>query len=186
MALDHILIGIARTPASGYDIKARFGEVFSHFWNAELPQIYRTLKRLEADGLLKSRAQASDKGPEKRVYQATRRGHAALQAWLAAGPEFGNERHHYLAQVFFLDEFGDLQRSRAFFDDLLARLQATRAGLGAIEQQWAAQDPRFPDALPSADFHAHLTLRLGVVKTDAQIAWAQQCIERIERRKEHA
>lgn len=183
MALDHILLGLARTPASGYDIKARFREVFSHFWNAELPQIYRTLKRLEADGLVRGHSEASTKGPDKRVYETTRKGHAALRAWLAAGPEFGNERLSYLAQVFFLDALGDAARSRAFLEALLERLRGELAALAAIEQQWAAQDPRFPDALPDADFHAHLTLRLGLRKLEAIVAWATECIERVARRE---
>ena len=36
MSLEHILLGLLREPASGYDLKAIFDERIQHFWAAEL------------------------------------------------------------------------------------------------------------------------------------------------------
>ncbi|MYK68861.1 MAG: PadR family transcriptional regulator, partial [Gammaproteobacteria bacterium] len=44
MSLDHILLGLLRDPATGYDLKSAFSERIRHFWSAELSQIYPALK----------------------------------------------------------------------------------------------------------------------------------------------
>ena len=79
MSLDHILLGLLREPRSGYDLKSRLDEAVRYFWPAELTQIYRILKRLEGEGLLRSRMVASDKGPARRVYSLTPAGRRTLQ-----------------------------------------------------------------------------------------------------------
>jgi len=79
MSLDHILLGLLREPASGYDLKDAFNETVAHFWSAELSQIYPTLKRLEERGLLRSRREPSPKGPDRRVYRLTGEGREELR-----------------------------------------------------------------------------------------------------------
>ena len=63
MNLDVILLAMLTRPANGYDLKAAFDKSANHFWPAELSQIYRTLKRLEESGFLKSRTELSERGP---------------------------------------------------------------------------------------------------------------------------
>lgn len=180
MALDHILLGILRTPASGYEVKGQFDQVFRHFWAAELSQIYRTLRRLEAQGLLASRAESSARGPARRVYQTTAKGRQRLRQWLAA-PEFGDERLTYLSQVYFLDESRDPADALRFMRALRDRFAAQRAELVAVERSWRA-DPRYPDALPDEEFHPQLTLALGLSKLAALQEWAEESLARIEAR----
>ena len=69
MNLDSILLAMLTEPATGYELKTAFDQSASHFWPAELSQIYRTLKRLEEAGRLKSRSEPSDRGPDRRVYR---------------------------------------------------------------------------------------------------------------------
>jgi len=180
MALEHILLGILRKPASGYEVKAHFDRVFRHFWAAELSQIYRTLRRLEDEGLLASRAEASAKGPSKRVYQATARGRQRLRHWLTV-PEVGDERLTYVSQVYFLAELRDAATTRRFMRALHDHFAARLAELEAIEQGWR-QDPRYPDALPDEDFHPQLTLALGLRKLAASVAWADETLARLAAR----
>src|ERR1700740_1459020 len=52
VSLEHILLGLLRQPASGYDLKAVLDHGIGHFWGAELSQIYPSLRRLEKRGLL--------------------------------------------------------------------------------------------------------------------------------------
>lgn len=63
MSLEHILLGLLREPASGYDLKKLFDERIDYFWAAELSQIYPTLKRLEQRGWIRGREAASSRGP---------------------------------------------------------------------------------------------------------------------------
>lgn len=186
MSLDGILLGILNDkPATGYEIKQAFDEVFSHFWSATLPQIYRTLRKLEEEGLLSSREEPSDKGPERRVYRIGAKGRTALRRWLNDGPDFGNERIHWLAQTFFLAALGERAQQRAFLVRLRDALRAERDTLHAIAVGWATEDPRYPD-FPDDDasFFAQLTLDLGIDKLGAKLAWAERCLQRLETRTE--
>lgn len=86
MSLEHILLGLLREPATGYDIKNAFSASVRHFWSAELSQIYPTLKRLEQRRMLRSRLEPSPKGPNRRVYTLTEEGRADCCAGCAAVP----------------------------------------------------------------------------------------------------
>lgn len=184
MSLDHILLGILRRPGTGYDIKAAFDEVFNYFWQAQQSQIYRTLKRLEAEGSLASRNEPSDRGPDRRVYRITERGRERLREWLSGDPVVGEDRHTYLAQIYFLDELNDFEASLAFMKRLHAMLVERHETLKGIDAYWRDQDPDYPDPRDPADFHAALTLDLGLMKTRAQVEWARKSLQRIEQRME--
>lgn len=182
MGLDHILLGILRTPASGYEIKQQFDQVFSHFWAADLPQIYRTLNRMEGDGLLTASTAASSKGPERRVYRVTASGRRALRKWLSTAPSLATERIEYLAQTYFLGALDDDQAALSFMRELRDVLSKELKALEAIAAGWAAQDPSYPDPADRDDFYAQLTLDLGLHKLATKVEWAERCITRIEKR----
>lgn len=72
-----------RGPLSGYQVKQVYEVSASFFWNVSYGQIYPTLKGLERDGLV-SHATERDAGrPERRIYEITDAGRAALDEWLA-------------------------------------------------------------------------------------------------------
>lgn len=182
MSLDHILLGILRTPASGYEIKQQFDQIFSHFWAADLPQIYRTLNRLERGGLLAVTTEPSERGPARRVYRLTPAGQTALRTWLTSAPTLATERIGYLAQTFFL---GALEDDRAALKVMLLLRAALEGELGVLQgiaRGWAAEDPEYPDCREAGDFYAQLTLDLGIQKLTTKVAWASRCIRRIENR----
>ncbi len=180
MALEHILLGLLRQPGSGYDIKTAFEEAIGHFWAAELSQVYPALKRMEKDGLLNSEAVASDRGPPRKVYSITPAGRESLRAWLSARPAVGQERLEWLAQVWFMSETP--ARALPFFESLRGEFAKELAALQAIETNWRAEDPRYPDALPDDEFFMQLTLALGLKKLRAKVDWCDECIGRIAAR----
>jgi PadR family transcriptional regulator, regulatory protein AphA len=186
MSLDNILLGLLRQPASGYDLKRVFDESIGHFWAAELSQIYPTLKRLEKRGWLGSRKVDSQQGPGRCVYQTTAAGRAALRDWLESGPQLGDERFAYLAQVYFMDELGDASKTLRF----LVRLRESVSGkldlLQQTESRWAQLDARYPDQLPAFDFHVQLTLRMGLMTLAAKLEWCDESIRRVRSRAERA
>lgn len=182
MSLPHILLGLLREPASGYDLKTRFEESARHFWSAELSQIYPTLKRMERKGWLTSDTEPSDRGPDRRVYDVTAVGRAELVRWLESGPRMGTERFAYLGQISFMDELGDLAATREFMVALRARLASWLAELRAIEAEMARQCPGFPDGLSASDFHGHVALRMGLHSIAAKLEWCDETIGRIDRR----
>src|SRR5688500_1608528 len=118
MNLDHILLGLLQSPATGYDLKRLFDEGIGSFWAAEFSQIYSTRNRLEAAGLLRSWKEPSSKGPQRRVYEITPAGRNALAEWLKSPPVVRDERHSYLAQLYLMSALGDLSQSLRFMEAL--------------------------------------------------------------------
>lgn len=179
MSLDHLLLGLVREPASGYDLKRLFDERIAHFWAAELSQIYPALKRLEGRGWLRGRHAASKRGPGRRVYGLTPAGRRELRHWLADPPHFGDERFPYLAQLYFMGELGDPRRTIRFLRQVWEHLSAKLMALRSLERMWIEADPRYPDRLPLEDLHVHLALRKGLVSLEASLAWCEESIARL-------
>ena len=181
MSLPHVLLGMLAEPASGYDLKQRFERSVRYFWYAELSQIYPALARLEKQGLLSSKKEPSDKGPDRKVYTRTAKGKKELKSWLMEGPVMRTERLAYLTQVFFLNEIPN-DRRIAFFEELRTDFVQRLEELKAIESWWAQEDPRFPDRLPDDELVKHMTLRSGLMKYKLMADWCDECLERLRQR----
>lgn len=182
MSLECILLGLLCHARSGYDLKAEFDGGVRHFWQANLAQIYPTLKRLEARGLLRSTTRPSARGPDRRVYRTTARGRTALVEWLSGEPDVGDVRLTFLAQVFFLGALNDRRAAMRFMHRLREQLDARLKQLRTIETSWRAADPKYPDELDDNDFFAQFTLDLGLRTAESRLKWCDDCIKRIERR----
>ena len=183
MSLNHILLGLLRDPATGYDLKNAFSQSARHFWSAELSQIYPTLKRLEQRGLLRSRVEPSPKGPNRKVYWLTDEGRAELLRWLHAGPAVGTERFAYLAQLYFMDALGRPSRNPGVHDGAPGEpgplAGATPGGgargcrrprrcSGALQRRW------FPPLRGACEWAS--------IPSDAKVAWCDETLAAIDRR----
>lgn len=182
MSLDHILLGLLRDPATGYDLKSAFSERIRHFWSAELSQIYPTLKRLEGREMLRSRVEPSAKGPNRRVYSLTDTGRGELLRWLCSGPVVGTERFAYLAQLYFMDALGDLVETRAFTMALRDHLVRWLAQLESLEREVTAAHGDAPEHYSDAGFHRFATLRMGIHSIGSKVAWCDETLAAIDRR----
>jgi len=179
MSLDHILLGLLRQPGSGYDLKKVFDERIGYFWAAELSQIYPTLQRLERRRWIRGRNAPSKRGSGRRVYEITPSGRRALREWLRGEPQFGDERFSFLAQVYFMDELGDLGLTVKFFRRMRDHFASKLEALRAIERQWAESDPNYPDVLAAEELHLQLALRKGLLSLEAHVAWCDEAIRRL-------
>ena len=182
MSLDHILLGLLREPATGYDLKNAFSENVRHFWSAELSQIYPSLKRLEQRRMLRSRLEPSPKGPNRRVYTLTEEGRAELLRWLRGGPAVGTERFAYLAQLYFMDAVGDIDETRAFMTALRDHLSRWLAQLWAVERDVIATHGDAPERYSDAGFHHFAALRMGIHSIGSKVAWCNETLAAIDRR----
>ncbi len=182
MSLPHLLLGMLRTPATGYDLKQTFDRTLRHFWTAELSQIYPTLQQLERDGYLRSARAPSARGPARRLYRRTAAGRRHLLAWLGEAPHVGDQRLAWLGQLCFMAETRSTRRAARFLGELRDHFATLLERYRTIEAQWFRPLRGFPDALPLDDLHAHFTLRAGVARTKAAVAWCDECLARIRRR----
>jgi DNA-binding PadR family transcriptional regulator len=100
MALEHaILVSLLEKPGSGYELARRFERSIGYFWTASHQQIYRVLKRMEADGWIDAREVAQEGRPDKREHSVTAPGRAALSAWLHEPVEPESVRHDLAVKI---------------------------------------------------------------------------------------
>jgi PadR family transcriptional regulator AphA len=182
VSLKYIMLGMLREPHSGYDIGKQFAQSLKNFWKAELSQIYPLLNKMENDGLIKSKAGASNIGPTRRIYDRTAKGRRELKSWLQEGPTVGTERVGYLAQVYFLANLNSNDEAVEFFTELRGYMLEKLAILEETESNWRECDPRYPDELPDEKFYSLLTLEYGLKKTRADVEWCDYAVQRIRSR----
>jgi len=102
MSLPHALLGlISYQPSTGYELRTLFSESVQFFWNATLPQIYRTLNHMESQGWLAAQIEPQEGKPSRKIYSITNKGMKELTRWLVTRPEIAPERNPLLVRVFF-------------------------------------------------------------------------------------
>ncbi len=73
-----LLLLIAESPAHGYDLLERLAEFG---FERDPGGLYRALRAMESEGLLRSEWLLSTAGPGRRHYELTGSGYARLQTW---------------------------------------------------------------------------------------------------------
>jgi PadR family transcriptional regulator len=79
-----LLLLLAEGPLHGYDLLERLAKVTGEERGLDLGNLYRVLRALEADGLVRSEWHAELAGPAKRVYELTGEGRSVLDGWAEA------------------------------------------------------------------------------------------------------
>lgn len=85
MKLEHLLLGtLLQHPATGYDLK-KFLDVTGRFWrpNTAMTQVYRSLRKLEAHGLLQHSVEERPGAQDAKRYHVTEKGVDVFMRWLA-------------------------------------------------------------------------------------------------------
>jgi PadR family transcriptional regulator AphA len=90
-------------PASGYEIKKRLEDSFSHFYDASFGSIYPALSRLQEAGLVDCTYEAQTKRPDKKVYSLTGAGRLDLVQELSGEPTADRIRSEFLVCMLFAD-----------------------------------------------------------------------------------
>lgn len=102
MSLPHALLGLINyKPVTGYDIKTTFNDSINEFWNASLPQIYRTLHQMERSGWVLSNIEQQKGKPNRKIYKITDKGKKELRKWLGEPLEISQTKNKMLIKVFF-------------------------------------------------------------------------------------
>jgi PadR family transcriptional regulator PadR len=73
-----VLLALAQGPVHGYELLERLPEV-----EIDPGFLYRTLRAMEEEGLVRSSWDTSGSGPARRVYTLTDEGRTVLRAWAA-------------------------------------------------------------------------------------------------------
>jgi PadR family transcriptional regulator AphA len=146
---------------SGYEIKEAVELSIRFFWTISRAQIYPSLERLEASGLVEGTSEPAGKR-QRRTFQITEAGEAALREWLRRNEPMPFElRDIGLVKLFFADAL-DRDEALALLHSIRRRSEERVATLRSIvptAQSTADQG----NALPG------LTLRIGIAFHQAMI-----------------
>jgi PadR family transcriptional regulator, regulatory protein PadR len=77
-----VLLLLRERPAHGYELLEQLPELTGE--RADMGNLYRFLRLLEAEGVVRSRWEEDLPGPSKRTYELTDDGHALLDEWARA------------------------------------------------------------------------------------------------------
>ncbi|WP_380281067.1 PadR family transcriptional regulator [Kitasatospora purpeofusca] len=175
MALEHaILVSLLERPGSGYELARRFDRSIGRFWTATHQQIYRVLRRMEADGWVRAEEVAQDGRPDKKVYSAAPPGREALAAWLREPVEPETVRHELAVRI----------RAAAFDDPaaLIPEVERHREGHAALLARYLHGERRdfpgaaAPDALDARERLQHVVLRGGIEYERMTLAWLDEVL----------
>ena len=152
-------------PLSGYGLRQRVAMSVGYFWQESYGQLYPTLRQLAAEGLVEARAARGAPGRGGATYHVTRKGRAALAAWLAVPPEMEPRRSEILLKVFFAGAGAPLVIAR----NLEALATGVRGQLGELEAL-AGRIDGMASPYPDAPYW-RLTLDYGLAALRSSLDW---------------
>ena len=166
-----LLALLAEGPSHGYHLKASFESRTGGVWSLNVGQVYTTLDRLLADGLVApvelDEAEPPD-GRDRRSWRITTAGKAALEAWFEE-PSAGATppRDELLVKVLLA-----LGRSRS---EALAVIDLQRAELYRLTQATRRTARSAPSTADLADLASNLMAEAVRARHEADLRWLDHC-----------
>lgn len=162
----YVVLGMLTTgDLTGYGLRQRIAMSVGHFWQESYGQLYPTLRRLAAEGLVEARATEGRPGRSGATYRINERGRAVLAGWVAQPPALEPHRNELLLKVFFAGAVPPEVTAR----NLEAVAAEVRAELVQLEEIARAMDAA-PILHPDAPYW-RLTLDFGLDVTRTALAW---------------
>jgi PadR family transcriptional regulator, regulatory protein AphA len=182
VSLPHALLGLLNyKSATGYDLKAAFKDSIYMFWNASLPQIYRTLNQMEKNGWLLSRIEHQEGKPSRKIYDLTDKGKKEFRKWLSKPLEIQQTKEEMLVKIFFGNQMNQ--------KDLISHIKARRErAMRFLEQTGKEMRPvveRYATKAGAADDARFwlLTIDYGLRRAKMIIEWCDAALDVVEKGK---
>lgn len=173
---DSFLALLAKAPAHGYELKLMLEQTFGKLWPAmNAGQIYTTLARLERDGLVESRDILQSDRPNKRVYELTPEGHAALKAWLDAPPPPPQLKDEFFIKL-------ALARLAGIADPFVMIRRQRRAHMRSLRDLQELSEAQAQGGNPVAT----LLLEGTILHLEADLRWLELCEARLHESSEES
>ena len=171
MALEHaLLVSLRERPGTGIELTRRFDRSIGFFWSATHQQIYKVLRRMEADGWVSS--EAGDSRSTERRYTVTETGTEVLADWVGSPTEAAPVRSEVAVKMRGAS-FGDREQVLQRLQDLLAEHHTRHAHFEQLERE------QFPDpaVLTGQQLDTWLVLRGGVKQELFWIEWLTEYVD---------
>src|SRR3972149_5832957 len=181
MSLPHALLGLLNyRPTTGYQLKTAFKEAIYFFWDATLPQIYRTLNQMEEKGWLTAETKPQAGKPSRKVYKITDHGLKEFRRWLEEPPEVPQPRNPLMLKVFFGNQMDK--------DQLAVHLQQTIKSYAHLLQKYekevkpVMQRYAAITRAPSDAKYWACTLEFGQMQAQMAIDWCENLLKALNRK----
>ncbi len=138
------LCALSFEPATGYDLKQRFEQVYAHFYATGFGSIYPALAKLAREGLLEFTSTPGPGPRPRKHYSITDKGKHTLRERLAAIEPVHRVHSDFLVLMLMADQLTP-ERVDALIGQ---RLEAIKYQLSAIKEACSHDD----DAPPGAQF----------------------------------
>ena len=169
MSVPHALLALlSEGPKYGLQLREEFESRTGEVWPLNVGQVYKTLGRLERDGLAESDDAGQD-GPQKR-FKITPRGAEALADWLRTPPDLTSPPRDELVMKV-------LVAARVPGTDVHEVIQAHRLYLLELMQQWT----RLKEGEARDDVSLALMVDSELFRLDAVIRWLDAAGVRLTR-----
>jgi DNA-binding PadR family transcriptional regulator len=178
MSLKHALLGFLNYgPHTGYELKKVFDISVAHFWNAELSQIYPSLKALETEGLVEMNVDVQEDRPNRKVYSITDDGRRELIEWLSTPADSDQVREPLLVKLFF----GSSLPKRDLLAVLYKRADDLRSTVAKGQQgSEAVRGLARVIGLEREGLFWELTMDAELKHSEAALEWTEEAIRRLQ------
>jgi DNA-binding PadR family transcriptional regulator len=155
---------------SGYDLTKLAARSVGHVWAPARSHLYAVLGRLARDGLASVRTVVQSDRPDKQLYSLTPAGKAALAAWLDADADDDDSFHLKVFYGALLPRERLIEHVEAFRDRVHERLDV-------FDQINETNTNR------GHDYYHRLMLDYGYAHARASLAWADEVLRKLRRRR---
>jgi len=155
---------------SGYEIRRIIQQSVGFFWGESYGQIYPTLRRLAAEGLIAEEPSTAPGARKRRAYSITPAGRRLLTEWLAAPYRIDPPRDEFLMKLFFGIEAApavSIAHIERFQQDH-RQLLSTLIELEKLVRAHNSGHPGFPFWM--------LTLNYGLAQIRAALEWSESAL----------
>jgi DNA-binding PadR family transcriptional regulator len=169
-----LLALLAEQPSHGYQLKAGFEARTGGVWSLNVGQVYTTLDRLRAEGLVEPLEveHADGDGRDRRPWRITRAGKEALETWFdESAVEAVPAREDFLVKV--LMAFGGAPT------EALAIIDRQRTELYRLLQGARRTKPTAADDDPIAALATELMSEVVAARWEADLRWLDLCEARL-------
>jgi DNA-binding PadR family transcriptional regulator len=164
----HLLALLAKEPAHGYELKLALEQTFGAAYpSPNIGQVYVTLKRLEADGLVRSQDVAQTTRPNKRVYELTPVGRDAVAAWVDEPSDGPRVRDDFFTKLILAPRAG-LADQMELINKQRHHYYRLMRGLNEVQESAGRHDTA-----------ARLLIEGNLLHLQADLDWLERCQEEL-------
>jgi DNA-binding PadR family transcriptional regulator len=169
------LLGIlSMSPMSGYTMRSVIEQSIGNFWSESFGQIYPSLKRLAAEGMVQKKTERQKGRPDRNVYSLTEKGRERLREWLIIPAAPTVPRNDLLLKLFF-GRHVPVSVSRENVAEFVAGQEAALKHYSSIRKELEREqsdDSQAPFWLMTVSYGRHFS--------EAMVKWGRETLKELD------